>query len=282
MMEKEIFEKALVEFTFSGSGNYVAKDIALRPELAGMQIYEEPIFGYAAAADPLFEQLKQPGVIGDHFILPGTWLGGARTVISVFLPYTQAVKKANAIDMSWPADEWLHARIEGHETQKKVYQYAVELLEKEGFTSLVPMEDPRYSGKHPNITDKNRHEYFTSNWSERHIAYVCGIGTFGLSRGLITAKGIAGRIISLITTADFEPSRRPYTKIDEYCIHCGACARNCPAGAISGDTGKAHPPCSAFIDRVMEKCRPRYGCGKCQVKVPCENRIPVQKQQSGL
>lgn len=31
---------------------------------------------------------------------------------------------------------------------------------------------------------------FGSNWSERHAAYVCGLGTFGLSKGLITDKGM--------------------------------------------------------------------------------------------
>ena len=280
-MEKSVFESAIADFTRNVPENYLAKEIALKPEMAGMQIYDDPIFGYAAASDPLFTQLKQPGIIGDHFMLPHAWLDSACTVISVFLPYSRAVKEANGIDMSWPADEWLHARIEGHATQKKIYQHAVQLLEKEGFTVLVPTTDPRYSGRHPHVQDKNQQAYYTSNWSERHIAYVCGIGTFGLSRGLITAKGIASRIFSLISNVDFEPTKRRYTKFDEYCIYCGACVRNCPVNAISLKNGKAHPPCSAFLDRVMEKCKPRYGCGKCQVKVPCVNGIPRRVGDSG-
>ena len=271
---KEIFEKTLGDFALNDPENYLSKEIALRPELEGMQIYDYPIFGYADASDPLFGQLKQQGIIGDHFILPGEWLNGAKTVISIFLPYSRAVKNANGIDMGWPADEWLHARIEGQATQKKVNQLAVSMLEKEGYTSLIPTADPRFLARHPQIQDKSLQAYYTSNWSERHVAYICGIGTFGLSRGLITAKGIGGRIISLVTTAPFEINQRLYTKHDEYCIQCGACIRNCPAGAISAEKGKAHPPCSAFLDRVMEQCRPRYGCGKCQVKVPCENGIP--------
>ena len=274
-MEKSIFENAVIEFTRNDSENYVTKEIALRPELAGLQIYEDPIFGYAAASDPLFAQLKQPGIIGDHFILPEVWLDGARTVISVFLPYTQAVKKANAIDMSWPADEWLHARIEGQGVQSKISHFAIGLLEKEGFAVLMPTGDSRFLGRNPNVQDKNVQAFYTSNWSERHVAHVCGLGTFGLSKGLITAKGVAGRYFSLVTTAPFEPTLRRYTKYDEYCIYCGDCVRNCPMKAISLEEGKKHPPCSAFLDRVRELHKPRYGCGKCQVKVACDNGIPL-------
>ena len=39
---------------------------------------------------------------------------------------------------------------------------------------------------------------YASNWSERHVAYVCGLGTFGC-QGLITSKGLAGRFGSIIT-----------------------------------------------------------------------------------
>ncbi|MCL1836763.1 MAG: epoxyqueuosine reductase [Treponema sp.] len=274
-MEKNVFEKALSEFVLNDSGNYVAEDIAMRPELAGMQMFDEPIFGYAAADDPMFAQFREPGIIGDHFVLPGEWLDGAQTVISFFLPFTQTVKKANGADMSWPADEWMHARIEGgNEFQKKICRHAVELLEGAGFAAVAPAFDPRFLARNPDVSDKNRQEFFNSNWSERHIAHACGLGTFGLSRGLLTAKGTAGRFSSVVTAAVFAPSERRYTKLDEYCTCCGACARNCPAGAISVEKGKSHPVCSAFLDRVLDKHRPYYGCGKCQVQVPCENGLP--------
>ena len=277
-MQRPDFENLLCGFVNSDSGNRVAKAIALKPELAGMRIFDEPLIGYAGARDPLFTELKKPGIIGEHIMLPGEWLPEARTVISVFLPFTSQVKTANRAGMNWPADEWLHARIEGQQFQNSMCVFIKSRLEAGGFSCVAPMLDPRFFSKHPSIRDTSQQAYYTSNWSERHTAYICGLGTFGLSRGLITSKGIAGRLLSLITDAPFEPSRRPYTKIDEYCIHCGACIRNCPAGAISAETGKAHPPCSAFLDRVMEQCRPRYGCGKCQIKVPCESGVPARQQ----
>jgi epoxyqueuosine reductase QueG len=275
-MEKSIFEHAMREYIHNDPGNVVSKEVALRPELAGMRIYDEPVIGYAAASDPLFSELTKPEVIGDHHLMPGAWLAGAQTVISAFLPFTETPRKANSADMNWPADEWLHARIEGQECIQALFQYAAEMLVKEGFAAVVPITDPRFKMWHPYIKDRSQQGFYSSNWSERHVAYICGIGTFGLSTGLITEKGTAGRCISLVTNAFFEPSPRTYTKIDEYCIHCGACIRNCPANAIS-EKRKEHPPCSVFLDQVKEKHSPRYGCGKCQVQVPCENRNPTRR-----
>jgi epoxyqueuosine reductase QueG len=275
-MEKAGFEKFVTDYTNTAPENFVPAEIALRPELAGMRIFEEPLFGYADAGDPLFAELKKPAVIGDHLLLPSDWLPGARTVISVFLPFTKEVKEANRRDLNWPADEWLHARIEGQKFQAELCVRAVSAFRDAGFSALAPMIDSRFSSKHPSIGDKNEQAYYTSNWSERHAAYICGLGTFGLSRGLITSRGIAGRLVSLISSAPFEPVPRPYNGVYEYCIRCNACVRNCPAEAISPERGKSHPACSAFLNRVMEKCKPRYGCGNCQVKTPCENRIPAK------
>jgi epoxyqueuosine reductase QueG len=280
-MDKQYFETVLKNFINTAPGNFVQKEIALRPELAGMRIFDEPIFGYADAEDPYFRELKKPGVIGDHVMLPGSWLPDARTVISVFLPFTGQVKAANRARMGWPADEWLHARIEGQAFQHEICRYGAAQLEEAGFAAAAPMVDPHFAQGNPLVTDKNVQDYYTSNWSERHVAYACGLGTFSLSKGIITRRGMAGRFISLVTLARFEPDARPYAGIYDYCIRCGACVRNCPVAAISMEEGKKHPVCSSFLETTREKYRPRYGCGKCQVGVPCESRIPAAGPVSG-
>lgn len=115
---------------------------------------------------------------------------------------------------------------------------------------------------------------FGSNWSERHAAYVCGLGTFGLSKGLITEKGMAGRFASIIIDTEMIPDKRAYAGIYDYCTMCGACVRRCPAGAISKENGKNHNICNEWLQKMGKKYAPRYGCGLCQTKVPCESRIP--------
>ena len=77
---------------------------------------------------------------------------------------------------------------------------------------------------------------------------------------------------------DFFTGRR-YTGIDDYCIRCGACARKCPAQAISLEHGKNNVLCNAHLEKMKEKYSPRYGCGKCQVGVPCESSAPGLKRK---
>ena len=273
-MDKIELEKALKEYVEKAPGNYIEKEIALRPDLGGMRIFDEPLIGYASADDPYFAEAKKPGIIGAHFMTPSEWLPGAKTVIALFLPFTEQVRSANRQNMAWPADEWLHARIEGQAFQDKICLFAEGLLKKEGFSALAPMLDSRVILRNPLVSDKTKQDHYTSNWSERHAAYAAGLGTFGLSKGLITRKGVAGRYLSIITNASFEADKRPYTGVYDYCIKCGACARNCPPGAISVEKGKIHYPCWEFVETTKVKHNPRYGCGKCQVKVPCENKAP--------
>jgi epoxyqueuosine reductase QueG len=273
-MDKEEFTRILAGFVAEAPENRIPAELALRPELSGLRLIDEPLAGFAAAGDPWFGDLKKPGIIGEHFIPPTEWLPGAKTVISFFAPFSPQVKAANRADMSWPADEWLHARIEGQALIFAICKHLKTCLEEAGFSCVIPSLESRFSSKSPSTADKARQDYYTSNWSERHAAQICGLGTFGLSRGLITKKGMAGRFGSLVTDAFFEPDPRPYTRYDEYCTHCGACARNCPAGAISLAEGKRHYPCSEFVSLTGKKHAPRYGCGKCQVRVPCENGIP--------
>ena len=70
------------------------------------------------------------------------------------------------------------------------------------------------------------------------------------------------------------PTPRRYRGVYDYCTRCGACVRRCPARAISLETGKDQLACWTFLNRTKLRCAPRYGCGKCQVAVPCERRIP--------
>ncbi|HHU05745.1 MAG TPA: 4Fe-4S binding protein [Clostridiales bacterium] len=268
-MNNEFIITAAAEYVDVAPENRIGADIALSPEFAGIRIFDRPIFGFASAMDPMFEDLRRPEAVGDCFMPPNEWLDGAKSVISFFLPFTEEIKRSNALDFSEPSALWLHGRIEGHAFLNNLTLFIAEKLRDTGFEAVVPSLDKRFKM----FRNYNGLE-FTSRWSERHVAYVCGLGTFGLSKGLITEKGIAGRFGSVITTAALEPTGRKYTGIYEYCTMCGSCVHNCPVGAICLETGKDHKKCSDFLDITVEKYRPRYGCGKCQVKVPCQNGIP--------
>lgn len=277
-MNKQNIIVSACRFVRESKENYIAKEIAISPDLVGMKIYEDPIFAFASATDEGFLKLKDPVAIGEHFKLPEQWLPEAKTVVSFFLPFSEVIKESNAIDLSWPSDEWLHGRIEGQAFLNQLMQYIKGELIQSGYESVVPTMEQGFwtqsiaqdGSLHPEVS-------FTSNWSERHVAFVCGLGTFGLSKGLITPKGICGRFGSVVTSLSLEPDPKEYERVYEYCSVCGVCAENCPVDAISIENGKDHITCLRFVDETLEKHAPRYGCGKCQVGVPCESGIPIRR-----
>lgn len=263
-MDKKTIAKAAGEFVNKSDFNYVSRDKAITENLGGLKIFDEPIFAFGAAEDIGFKLLKNPSIVGEHLLTPREWLQGANTVISYFFPFTDEVRKSNRENMRFPSNEWLHGRIEGQNFLNEFGKFLSSELNAAGYESVVPSLDSRFELR-----------TFSSNWSERHAAFVCGLGTFGLSKGLITERGMAGRFGSIITRLRLEPDIKKYKDIYAYCTMCGACAKNCPVGAIAADTGKDHRKCSDFLDITREKYKPRYGCGKCQVSVPCEKGIPA-------
>ncbi|PKM78501.1 MAG: 4Fe-4S ferredoxin [Firmicutes bacterium HGW-Firmicutes-15] len=276
-MNKQDIIKTAAYFVENSEDNYIKKLNAISENVAGMKIYERPIFAFGSPDDEYFTSFKEPSIIGKHFMLPQDWLPGSKTVISFFLPFSKAVKKGNRRNRSWPSEEWLHGRIEGQAFLNKLCMHLQKELINAGYNSVVPSLDARFWAKTEGNNDSSHSEVsFTSTWSERHVAFVCGLGTFGLSKGLITSKGIAGRFGSILTELYLSPDQRKYEDITEYCSMCGSCVIKCPVNAISIEMGKNHPICSAFLDKTAEKYKPRYGCGKCQVGVPCESRVPKQ------
>lgn len=282
MKNEELIDK-IVYFAANSKDNYISDEDAIYSHLAGMKIYEAPLIGFARADDELFvTEFKKKGVVHPEYQTPLEWLPGAKTVISFFLPFTKEIKKSNRNQTDEPYEpgipqrcstEWLHARIEGQIFVDKITDHIQSILKNEGFETVCPTTSGRLHMISP----------FISTWSERHAAYAAGLGTFGLSKGLITKKGMAGRFGSVITTAEFHADIRPYSDPFEYCTMCGACMMKCPAGAIDKARGcalgKDQLICGGYVSgsklppHGMNR-RIRYGCGKCQSGVPCESGIP--------
>lgn len=238
-------------------------------------LFEHPLIGFAAADDPLFEEYLKPEIIGPGYYTPEKWLPSAGTVVSFFLPFTEEVRYSNREDASDPSQEWLYGRIEGQAFIARYMKNLEQILCEQGIKTCVPGLDERFDIQFVPISAKGTSDFrASSRWSERHAAYACGLGTFGLSRGLITEKGMAGRLASIIVSEKWEADERNYTGVYDYCIRCGACAANCPVHAISPEKGKNNILCNKHLESMKSKYAPRYGCGKCQVGVPCEFRAP--------
>ena len=243
-------------------------------------IFQTPLIGFASSSDPLFQRFFTDNeIMYGHFRPPEWWLKGVKSVISIFFPYSYEVKRSNSHVAKLPSKEWLVGRYEGQKIIDQCSGRIMDYLIQEGYESVAPSICSKLfvsQGRSIEAGGTVSNKDFYSNWSERHVAYVAGLGTFGLSKGLITRKGIAGRFTSILTNAYFVPTNREYQDVYEYCLKCGACLSKCPVKAISLSKGKLHSPCSKYIDYISKRFQPRYGCGKCQVTVPCSDQIPVK------
>jgi epoxyqueuosine reductase len=249
-----ILEEKIADFTHNSPENFLN-------DLDMMQIYDQPLIGIAAASDPLWEKLKEPQVMGPQHLTPEEWLIGAKSVISYFLPFTEDIRTSNR-SKGLPSKEWLYGRYEGEMFNTSLRSYIVGEIEASGGRALAPIFDKRFE-----IVNH------VSNWSERHAAFIAGLGTFSLNDSLITTSGAAGRFGSVIVDLDFETTPRLYEEIDEYCTKCGECMDRCPPRAIT-ENSKDNEACSKFLDKMLKLNEPRYACGKCQTGVPCEYRNP--------
>ena len=242
--------------------------------LNGMRFFQRPIFSIACAEDVKFKRIKRLEVVGEHHLLPKDWLPDAKTVISIFLPIERSTVETNKKKPGEPSLEWLCTRIDGQRFLLALGVMVRDLLIAEGYKAVTPATEDKMKtrGSDKTVPDEFAHiPRYSSNWSERHVAFASGLGTFGLSTNFISKAGCAGRLVSVISNWDIEPDEPDYDDRLGYCNRCGACKKRCPAEAYCGEgIGKDYDKCSAFIEKIRTKYGPRYGCGKCQSGVPCE------------
>jgi len=226
-----------------------------------MQIFDSALVGIASASDPMWKKLKESDIVGPNHLTPEDWLDNAGSVISYFLPFAETIRRSNQ-NKGIPSKEWVYGRYDGEIFNNALRSFIIEFVESNGGTAVSPALDKRFS-----VTDH------VSNWSERHVAFIAGLGTFSLSYSLITNHGTAGRFGSVVTDMEHESTQRPYDGINDYCDQCGNCMKRCPVNAISLD-GKDKERCSNYLNTIYKLYEPRYGCGKCQTAVPCEFKNP--------
>ncbi len=253
--------------------------------------FDNPLVGFAAGDDELFTFLKAD-IGSDFYWTPKEAFSTVfskenveadeLTVIAWILPQTKHTRMAHRKAVDLPSIEWSKARLYGEKVNENLRRYIVELFTEEGVQACAPVLLP---GWRKAISSQYG---FASSWSERHTAHVCGLGTFGVSDGLITPVGKAVRVGSVIVRRKYTPTPRNYTHPNEWCLYhatgkCLTCMRRCPAEAISAK-GHDKVVCKTYVRNVtavhVEKeqlgCRVN-SCGLCQTKVPCESRNPVAR-----
>ena len=253
--------------------------------------WSEPLVGFAGGNDPLFQEIKQD--IGDFYWTPADIFRETfqrvpehLTVISWILPQTEATKRDNRIAKDYPSERWSRSRNFGEQTNLALARHMTEALQQAGFSAIAPVLSPRWSWQ------TSERYGFASNWSERHAAYVAGLGTFSLCDGLITPKGKAMRCGSVVADIRITPTIRPYKDPRAWCLFfsgngkCKKCITRCPAGALS-ESGHDKLKCRNYLfDVAADYVKSSfgfasYGCGLCQTGVPCESGIPADSSKKG-
>lgn len=285
-MDIAYLRKMVADFLRTSPQNRVPASRALAPEIVGRRFYRDALVGGAAADDPLFLSYRSPDVIGPHYRVPRDWLPKAKSVLAVFLAFEPWLLERYGRKAPPEREETF---VPLRETEAATHVLMARLqtaLAEAGHAAVVPSGDARFfywtrDGISPahgeNHAARPADVPFGSLWSERHAAYAAGLGTFSLSKGLITRLGVAGNAYSLVTDLVLPPTERPYAAFDAYCTHCGACVARCPAGAITREEGKDHNRCWPYYDTSAsagERYNPPYGCVRCQVDVPCTFGIP--------
>ena len=260
---------------------------------AGEPAWDDALVGFASGADQIWQQYKEyvgafhwsPWEVFSQHCPKETACPEELTVVAWVLPQREQVRKANREAQKYPAEEWARIRVYGEKFNAALRRHVAESLIKAGHPAVAPMLVSNWT-----IIKSERFSY-ASSWSERHAAYAAGLGTFGLCDGLITARGKAMRVGSVVVKASIEPTPRPYADHRAYCLFfddgtCGKCIDRCPVRAIT-EAGHDKEKCRQHLARSREYVKKTYkfegyGCGLCQVGVPCEAGIPVKAARKAL
>ena len=220
-------------------------------------IWDDPLVGLADARSPLFPQLRVIAY-ADHLV-PSDILPGARTVVSYFIPFRGSLASSN-MDGVEPSAEWVRAYTLTNRMAVGINSSIVDLVEDLGHRASAPV-DIGQIGTY-------------SRWSQRHVARIAGLGSFGMNNMLISEKGCCGRYYSVVTDVEVIPDS-PFE--EERCTfkrtgRCGICMRRC-VGSTLGAEGFDRDACN----RICSDNEDRHGesvCGKCVVGLPCSHRSP--------
>lgn len=252
----------------------LARSLASR--VRGAELFGEPLSGFADAADPLFGEIPSPGW---RHALPVDILPSARSVMSIFLPFQREVVSDNraAAASGRPAAMWAEATERGSDALNDISAGLLAYLHGRGIEAATV---PATYGFDTGV--------LRAGWSHKSAAFIAGLGTFGLHRMLITARGCAGRATSVIFS---EPVPYGAPRADELCAgknggSCRRCVEVCPIAALDidikdekmGKNGEPYGRTECF-ERCLENERIGIGdcCGLCAAAGPCAYTAPIRQ-----
>ena len=235
-------------------------------------VWREPLIGFASAEDPLFGHFKE--IIRSTHATPREVLHRAKSVVVYFIPFSEKLHGENFETEYYCSRSWAVAYVETNRLISDINEHIRSELESNGHrVALIP---PTHNFDQRSLM---------SDWYHRHVAYVAGLGGFGVHNLIIMEKGCTGRIGSLVTDLALEVSP---TSNKEFClqkagIDCLKCVERCRYGALYANRFDRHAcyrQCLAN-DQYHRELDLTDVCGKCSAMVPCSVTNPVKSRDEG-
>lgn len=285
---------------------FSSNDLNRLPELYdGGRIFSEPIIGVAKGSDPIFQTFKKI-IAAEHLTPLEVWRASGfpidsnteslLRVLSIVFPYEEKIREESKNATNLPAEIYCVGRNYANAFMEDVLNQTINFFQNEGYRAVAGVFSDLFT-----IMTKGK---FYSTWSERHIAFAAGLGTFSLHEGLITELGCNIRLCSIITDAPLEVTPRKTDEPYGNCLFyakgsCKKCIDRCPAGAIT-EKGHDKNRCFAYEQKMARKMNarlgsilkplkriingkvteqlPPVGCAFCQFNVPCTSKNPIKNR----
>ncbi|MFX1450519.1 MAG: hypothetical protein ACFFCM_06740 [Promethearchaeota archaeon] len=263
-------------------------------------LMRDVIFGVANATDPIFEKYKQV-VHPEHWTpleacqkkaAEEDWNSelNIKSVLVYVLLHSKEVIKSNLEDKAIPSEAWILAKYHHELIFEELGIELSKILKNQGYFTCNPIYVKGYQiKKFKQSWNPTAKRIYASQFSVRHAAFAAGLGTFSLNEGFISdAGGIAHRIGVIVTELELPVTKRNHTDHQENCLwyrsdgkKCGDCISKCPVNALKAEKfGHNKDTCGLYVFGEMAPYSrehygiPQYGCGKCQVGLPCTYKVP--------
>jgi len=232
------------------------------------KMWNDPLVEIISAENKKLETLKK--VVSSEHLTPYDILPDAKSIVSFFIPFQENIVKSNNNgDMA--SEEWAMAYIKTNDLIKTINDDVEKLMEQNGYkTGKIPATH--------NFDDRK----LISNWSHRHIAYIAGLGTFGINNMLITKNGCCGRFGSIVVNYELSEYKQDFEK-KEKCLNkinksCGMCQKKCIAKAYENKRFNRHICYEQCLKNAEYHKSIGYAdvCGKCLVGLPCSTKEPFK------
>jgi len=248
-------------------------------------VCDPPVWAIQRAEHPVFDRVAEvvPTHLTPREILAGRQAGPPTdwSVLSLAFPRKREITEEAAAATDLPPKSWFASKIVKTRALPILGAALAERVLGLGIDAFVaPGEGLGTARVNAGGTA------YDNTWSERHVGYACGLGTFGLHGALITDAGCTHRMLSLLLKERLDTFNEVAEDPFGNCLWhargtCGQCLRRCPAGAIDTQSRNAIQCREQSYAKNRQRVREAYalemaGCALCMTGVPCSRTNPVR------